>query len=91
MRTQSLIQVRTVLAVTLAALGTSLACGGSQPEANTPTNEGAPPSTDSNTAPSGDTNGTDTSGSSGMGGAGGAAPSNDTTTPPEGYAGSSNH
>jgi hypothetical protein len=89
----TIIKATTILAASSAALATALACGGSQPEANTPTNEGAPPSTESNpnAAPNGnDTSGTDTTGggSSGMG-AGGAAPGNETTTPPDGYAGSS--
>lgn len=91
MRTQTMIKLGTVLGASLTALAATLACGGSHEDANTPTNEGAPPSSESNTtAPTGDeSSGTDTTGggATGTGGAGGMG--NSATTPPEGYAGSS--
>jgi hypothetical protein len=80
----------TLLTIVGAALGTAAACGGTQPGAMTPTNEGAVPSSESAPAPTATSN--DTSSGTGTGamegsgpgmGAGGAA----TTTPPEGYAG----
>ena len=96
MRTHTMVTAATILAASLGTLATSIACGGSQQDANTPTNEGAVPSSDSNSTSNsnpttgGDTSGTDTTGggSSGMG-AGGAPSGTDTTTPPDGYAGSS--